>query len=245
MLLENLSYPEVAEYLQGNDTLLVPVGSVEQHSEYGILGTDFIAAEAVARQVGERLNLLVAPTISYGVSCHHMNFKGSATLSPLTFIHLITDICFSFAHHGFKRIFFINGHGGNRNAIGTAFQEVKMRGAAGQFTLLSWYDGLQETTLLQELFHGNDGSHATPSEISLTMLLRPEVFSGKKKTAGSLKKEDYYWPLTKEEMSTVFLDGRMHSAPWLADGKKGGLIMDLAVETLIEKIEKIRNIKLL
>ncbi len=245
MLLENLSYPEVGEYLRENDTLLVPVGSVEQHSEYGIIGTDFIAAEAVARNVGERLNLLVAPTINYGVSCHHMDFKGSATLSPLTFIHLITDISLSFAHHGFKRIFFINGHGGNRNAIATAFQELKMRGVAGQFSLLSWYDGLQETKLLEELFQGNDGSHATPSEISLTMLLRPEAFSGKKTATAPLSKRDYYWPLTKEEMRTVFPDGRMNSASWLADAKKGKLIMDLAVETLIEKIEKIRDVPLL
>ncbi|MEE4241435.1 MAG: creatininase family protein [Desulfopila sp.] len=244
MLLENLSYPEVVQYLRDKDTILVPVGSVEQHSEYGIIGTDFIAAEAVAREAGMQLGILVAPTIHYGVSCHHMGFAGSASVSPVTFVHLITDICLSFAHHGFMRIIFVNGHGGNRNAIATAFQEVKMRGAAGQFALLSWYEGLQETALIEELFQGDDGSHATPSEISLTMLLRPEVFAGKKTAPGSLQKKEYCWPLTREEMRSVFPDGRMGSASWLASADKGEQIMALAVRTLVEKIEKLRAVAL-
>ena len=53
MLLENLTYAQVEEYLQENDTILIPVGSVEQHSEYGIIGTDFIAAEGIARAAGK------------------------------------------------------------------------------------------------------------------------------------------------------------------------------------------------
>jgi creatinine amidohydrolase len=196
----------------------------------------------VAREVGKKLGLLVAPTINYGVSPHHMDFKGSATLSPSTFILVITDICLSFVRHGFSRIIFINGHGGNKSGIETAFQEVKMRGTTGLFSFFSWYDGLKETELVQELFAGLEGSHATPSEISLTMMLRPAVFAGKEFEEGRVEPQQYYWPLTAGEMRKVFPDGRMGAASWLATAEKGRLIMGLAVETLIEKIDKIRSI---
>lgn len=45
MLLENLSYVEVEAYLVEKDIILIPIGSVEQHSPYGLIGTDFITAE--------------------------------------------------------------------------------------------------------------------------------------------------------------------------------------------------------
>jgi creatinine amidohydrolase len=80
MLLENLSYPEVELYLKEKDIILVPVGSVEQHSPYGLIGTDFITAEHVARQAGEAMDILVAPTLCYGVSPHHMAFPGTVSL---------------------------------------------------------------------------------------------------------------------------------------------------------------------
>lgn len=242
MLLENLSYVEVEQYLKSKETLLIPVGSVEQHSPYGLIGTDFITAKGVAREVGRRMKLLVAPTINYGVSPHHMAFKGSATLSPTTFMNVIMDVVRSFIHHGFRRIFLINGHGGNKSAIETAMQEMKMSGTPGQFVLAAWYEGLKETDLVQELFQGQDGSHATPSEVSVTRLLRPDVFDTKITAAKDVETPDYYWPLTSDEMSKVFPDGRMCSAPWLASAEKGRLIMELAVETLMEKIDAAHQI---
>ncbi len=244
-LLENMSFPEVEDYLKEKDTVLVPVGSVEQHSEYGVIGTDFIAAEGVAREVGQKMGLMVAPTIHYGVSPHHMDFAGSVTLSPITFLHLIVDICCSFIRHGFSRIFFINGHGGNKNALASAFQQVKMDGGRGQLELFSWYDGLKETEIVRELFQDQDGSHATPSEISLTMLLRPAVFAERAFEDKQNETPDYYWPLTAEEMRGTFPDGRMGASSWLASVEKGRLVMTVAVETLIEKIEKRQSIPVL
>jgi creatinine amidohydrolase len=245
VLLENLSYIEVEQYLKSKETILIPVGSVEQHSPYGLIGTDFIAAEGVAREVGKRMELLVAPTINYGVSPHHMHFKGSATLSPTTFMNVVMDVALSFVHHGFRRIIFVNGHGGNKSAVETAVQEMKMSGTPGQFILAAWYEGLKETDLVQELFQGQDGSHATPSEVSVTRLLRPDVFDNKITEPRNVETPDYYWPLTSEEMRKVFPDGRMCSAPWLASVEKGRLIMDLAVETLMEKIDAAHRITIL
>ena len=86
MLLENLSTNEVEDYLNDKDIILIPIGAVEQHSQYGLIGTDFIVAENIAREIGKRMDILVAPTINYGISPHHMAFMGTATVTPNTFI---------------------------------------------------------------------------------------------------------------------------------------------------------------
>ncbi|MDQ7056486.1 MAG: creatininase family protein [Persephonella sp.] len=134
-----MSYVEVEAYLIEKDIVIVPVGSCEQHSPYGILGTDFITAEAIAREVGRRMDIVVAPTVNYGMSQHHMGFKGTVTLSPETMVMFIKDIINSFLEHGFKRIVFINGHGGNIEPVMTAFYQIKFEGKSGLLELISWF----------------------------------------------------------------------------------------------------------
>ncbi len=239
MLLENMSYKEVEIYLQEKDIVLVPIGSVEQHSPYGLIGTDFITAEAVAREVGKRLDLLVAPTLPYGMSQHHMGFKGSITLSPQTYISVIKDITKSFLEHGFKRIIYINGHGGNINPTKIAFDQLKYEGNRGIYQIISWFLLEDVLTVAKELFQDLEGHHATPSEVSITKFLRPEAFEGKPTQPKKVEKPQYYWPLNKDEFKKLFPDGRMESAPWLATEKYGKLILEEAVRATINEVRKI------
>ncbi len=236
MLLEECSYPEVEHYLQQHDTILIPVGAVEQHSPYGIIGTDFITAETITRKTGKQLSLMVAPTLSYGISPHHMNFAGSVTLHPETFIAICCDLLRSFTHHGFKRIFFINGHGGNKHALATALQVVKMENISGLFEIFSWYECTGVKRFNTRCFQKQEGRHATPSEISITMHERPHAFANKATNKKTVEQPDIYWPMTAKEMKTAFPDGRMESAPWLADAKIGGEIITAAVTDLCKKI---------
>ncbi len=239
MLLENMSYKEVEIYLQEKDTVLVPIGSVEQHSPYGLIGTDFITAEAVAREVGKRLDLLVAPTLPYGMSQHHMGFKGSITLSPQTYISVIKGITTSFLEHGFQRIIYINGHGGNINPTKVAFDQLKYEGNRGIYQIISWFLLEDVLTLAKELFQDLEGHHATPSEVSITKFLRPEAFEGKSTQPKKVEKPQYYWPLNKDEFKKLFPDGRMESAPWLATEKYGKLILEEAVRATINEVRNI------
>ena len=244
-LLENLSYPEVEEYLKKKDIILVPTGSVEQHSPYGLIGTDFIAAEAVARRVSEAMQILVAPTVKYGVSPHHMAFGGTVSLKPDTMIMLISDIIESLVAHGFRRIVFINGHGGNINSIKIAMERLKARMIEGCFEVISWYEMEEVRQLSTDLFTGQEGHHATPCEVSITRHLRPEAFETKPVQELQVKNPKYYWPLTCEEMKKVFPDGRMESAPWLATADHGRKILEEACRAIRKKIEEIILLKML
>ena len=244
-LLENLSYPEVEDYLKEKDIILVPTGSVEQHSPYGLIGTDFIAAEAVARRVSEAMQILVAPTVKYGVSPHHMAFGGTVSLKPDTMIMLISDIIESLVAHGFRRIVFINGHGGNISSIKIAMERLKARMIEGCFEVISWYEMEEVRQLSTDLFTGQEGHHATPGEVSITRYLRAEAFETKPVHELQVKNPKYYWPLTCEEMKKVFPDGRMESAPWLATADHGRKILEEACRAIRKKIEEIILLKML
>ena len=244
-ILENLSYPEVEEYLKKKDIILVPTGSVEQHSPYGLIGTDFITAEAVARRVAETMQILVAPTVKYGVSPHHMAFRGTVSLKPDTMIILISDIIESLVAHGFRRVVFINGHGGNISSIKIAMARLKTRMVEGCFEVISWYEMEEVRQLSTDLFTGQEGHHATPCEVSITRHLRPEAFETKPVHKLRVTNPKYYWPLTCEEMKKVFPDGRMESAPWLATADHGRKILEEACRAIRKKIEEIMLLKIL
>ncbi|WP_456400944.1 creatininase family protein [Persephonella sp.] len=245
MLLENMSYVEVEAYLVEKDIILIPIGSVEQHSPYGLIGTDFITAEAVAREVGKRLDILVAPTITYGMSQHHSGFKGTVTLSPLTLTSLVIDISNSLLNQGFKRLVFINGHGGNINPVKTAFDHIKYQNKQGILQIISWYLLPEIQEMEKDIFEELNGLHATPSEVSITKFLRPEAFKNKPKEKKKVEKIETYFPLSGEEFKKIYPDGRMESAPWLAKEKYGKLILEEAVRATANIIKDILKKKII
>ena len=103
-------------FLQEPDHLvIVPTGATEQHGPHlppvvdGFLATS--VAAAAARQAETRV--LVAPTMTMGVSKHHARFPGTVWLQPQTFRSMALDVASSLAEAGVKRVLFLNGHGGN------------------------------------------------------------------------------------------------------------------------------------
>ena len=114
--LHKMSWPEVAKAAETVELVLIPIGSTEQHGPNLGLGQDHVIANAYCERAAERLapRLLALPAIPWGISDHHMNFPGTMTLRPETFLDLLEDIIVSMRHHGFRRFLIVNGHGGNQ-----------------------------------------------------------------------------------------------------------------------------------
>ena len=118
------TWHEVENYLRTSRGIIIPIGSTEQHGPNGLIGTDHLDAEFVARGVGEEIGCLVTPTLTIGMSQHHLGFAGSITVRPSTLIALVGDVVISLKKHGFERFLFINGHGGNIATVTAAFDEI-------------------------------------------------------------------------------------------------------------------------
>jgi creatinine amidohydrolase len=86
-------------------------------SETGPLRHERLTWPEVAR-AADRVVLL--PAIPHGYDPHHMDFPGAISIGWDTFVRYCTDVGRSLAHHGFRRMLFLNGHGSNQNLVETA-----------------------------------------------------------------------------------------------------------------------------
>jgi creatinine amidohydrolase len=112
MRIEDCNWMQVEEYLQHDDRIVVPLGSIEQHA-YLSLGVDRILSQRVSEEAAEPLGVLVLPSLPYGLTPYFAAYPGSPTLRVETYGAVLTDLLDSFAGQGFRRFLFVNGHGGN------------------------------------------------------------------------------------------------------------------------------------
>lgn len=112
MRISEMTWMQVEAYLEEDDLCVVPLGSTEQHA-YLSLAVDSILSERVALDAAQPLGVPVFPALSYGVTPYFMGFPGTVTLERSTYERVLRDIVASLRGHGFRRIAFVNGHGGN------------------------------------------------------------------------------------------------------------------------------------
>lgn len=240
MQLHLSSWPEIAAYLLTSKAILIPIGSTEQHGPTGLLGTDAICAEFLARQAGDEGGFLVAPTFGVGQAQHHMAFPGTITLRPSTMIATMVDWANSLRRHGFERLYWLNGHGGNLATINAAFAEIHHAtsfDASGNTAPLrcmvrNWWELSGVADTIRELFPSGEGSHATPSEISLTRYAVP----GSAKSAEITPKYAPSGPIfDAEDFRRRYPDGRIGSDPTLANIEAGERLTSVAVRSLLRE----------
>ncbi|MBB4041750.1 creatinine amidohydrolase [Microvirga flocculans] len=107
-----MNWLQVEEYLKTDDRAVVPLGCTEQHA-YLSLSVDSILAERVALEAAAPTGVPVFPVQAYGITPYFMAYPGTVSLKADTYLRIITDILDSLKRTGFRRILFVNGHGGN------------------------------------------------------------------------------------------------------------------------------------
>jgi creatinine amidohydrolase len=116
-----LKASEIGALAQRNAIVIVPIGATEQHGPHLPSMVDWRCAQEVAHRAARLIEkttpVVVAPTIPYGMSEHHMSLSGTITLDYATLYAVIRCVVTSAVRHGFKRIFVLNGHGGNTTAL--------------------------------------------------------------------------------------------------------------------------------
>jgi creatinine amidohydrolase len=175
LLLAELGWPDVADYLRRDDRLILVVGSTEQHGRHMTFASDVWQPWEIACQVSERTGVLLAPPLNYGMSLHHLAFPGSLSLRPGTLTSVIVDLLESAYVHGFRHILLLNGHGGNTAAIQMAMAEVLHELNGLEILQGQWWQVPEVDAILDDAFPGESGSHADAGETSMVLAIRPDV----------------------------------------------------------------------
>jgi creatinine amidohydrolase len=243
MDLQRSTWPEVEDYLQRRSDIVVPVGSTEQHGPAGLIGTDALCPAFIARAVGDRDGVLVAPAVAYGNAHHHLGFAGTVSLRPTTLVALLTDLVESCTRQGFEHVFFLNGHGGNIAPVQTAIAEVQagvtLDGATPvRCALSNWWEGPRVSALLAQLFGDADGEHATCGEISLTWYEDP---SARRDVEGLGKAPSFSGIHDADDYRRRYPDGRIGSDPAHYSSEAGAEIHAAAIDDTVEALRALRE----
>ena len=176
--LDRLTWAEVKlEIENGKSTVIIPLGSTEQHGRHMPLGTDAVLGDEIGWVLADRLDAFLAPTVRFGCSDHHLSFPGTISLGDETFKRIVSDVVASLSRHGFRRIVLMPTHGGNFKPLAEAVAELK---PVENVKVIAFTDleGLVKAAFESSSASGvtpaQSGAHSGEWETSLMLALRPD-----------------------------------------------------------------------
>jgi len=228
----------------------VPVGSCEQHGPHLPIDTDAYDAFWLSLKAAEKAQCaIVVPPLNYGVSLHHMDFSGTVTLSPHTLEQVAYEVVYSLTKHGFKKVLFENGHGGNTPALEAAVQRIKADTNA--FVVIDTVSLIPD--FIEKFIETPYDAHAGEFETSTTLanrenfvvkerIKKPKIkLPDSKYTKIGLKETGpkVSWGFRTKEISETGVIGD----PTKASKEKGETAWKLAIERLADLLAELDKLK--
>lgn len=262
----DLAPPDLREYLDRDDTILIPLGSVEMHGDHMPLGTDIYNAIEVCRRAAEKADTLYAPPIWSGYSPQHLREPergmGTITMRSTTLTAIIHDTARSLIHHGFNRLIFVNGHTSNTKVTDPIMRNLRYE--TGALVAMFKPYGERYLGLIEDLMENppeeTPGWHASEQETSIMLAYSsanvkmdravsakahapnwlPDAF-GKDDGAWDAQfkgHEYFYFPMDHNEFAERGVIGN----PLRATADKGNEIFDRFSTYLAEAVAELRTV---
>lgn len=206
---------------QGDDLLVaVPVGSCEQHGQHLPLVTDTIVAEAlVDGLVTARADVVVAPSVAYGASGEHAGFPGTLSIGTEALTTVLVELARS--ADAFAGVVFVNGHGGNAEALGRAAATLEGEGRR----VLTWSPAVR-----------SGDAHAGRTETSLMLALAPARVALERSTAGNLRPIGELMPRLRQGGVKAVSPSGVLGDPAGATAEEGRRVLDELVGELVAAV---------
>ncbi len=179
MQLADLKWTEV-DALSRDTPVVFPVAALEQHGRHMPVFTDSMLTNELVRRTEAALGdrVLFAPLTWLGNSHHHMDFPGTLSAEPRVYLDLLNGLMDNFIAHGFKRLVFLNGHGGNdmpgKQSVFETRQKYRDRKDLLLLFATYWNLGAEPWTRDPSIKQRVMG-HACEWETSMVLRLRPEL----------------------------------------------------------------------
>ena len=243
--MEEMNWVDIKKAINdGFKTVIIGVGSTEQHGPHLPTQTDALIADVMVNLIVQKLkNALQAQTIRVGCSDHHLPFPGTISLKQSTLRVIIHDYIESFQRHGFENIVFVPSHGGNFKPLEIAVEEAKkLYPNLKIIAITDLMRFVKEQNKIAESLNITEeeaGAHAGEAETSEVLYLAENLVKREKFQSGYLGK------LGEEEIELVFKRGMpalteigVIGDPHKASKEHGKIYVEKMVEFLTEEIEK-------
>ena len=166
MYLGRMTTLEAKKAFEKDPVIVIPVGSTEVHGTQSALGTDYMVPSWIADKIADMDNVIIAPTMPYGVCPYHLSFAGTINIGYEGLYMVLHGIVDSLMSQGARRFLVLNGHGGNTPSIDKAALEVYHKG--GMMASIDWW------SVVAQLDSKFAGGHGDILETSVMMAIDPE-----------------------------------------------------------------------
>lgn len=248
MLLQDLTWPDVKALDFEKLVVILPTGSFEQHGPHLPFTTDTDIVTAIAHGIEQRMTdrVLLVPTLWPGLSTHHMHFPGTMDVPQMAYIQLVTELGKSIVNMGAKRVFILNGHGGNDTPLRAVLRELKTAVPQTRFVFASYWSLAAKTLRdVRESELGGMG-HACEMETSIMLHLCPERVKLDRAVRDGPPHTDVYRKADMQHARPVFFVNEFHEVtksgvmghPDLASAEKGKRFLDGIVAEVSAFVEQ-------
>ncbi|MEM1509667.1 MAG: creatininase family protein [Thermofilaceae archaeon] len=239
-----LTYQDLASINKDKTVVILPLGSLEVHGPHMPLGTDTLVAYRIAVEAARRSQpCVVLPPLFYVYVPENRNFPGTISMSGLTVIKMLEEICDEVYRNGFKRILIFNGHGGNSKLLSLFVREMQEKGKP--YLLYAWVDpwsGLHE--LIEKVRETGQIGHACEIETSFGLYLFPELCKLERVSRPAnlgLGREQLIEHLETMVDWVVYAVEGYVGDPRAASKQKGEMLFNELLKMVTEVINKVRN----
>jgi creatinine amidohydrolase len=255
---DEMTWQEMRQAVTRQPVVLLPFGAIEDHGPHLPLNTDNVIVEAICLESARRApgEMLVMPSMSYGLDQHHMDFPGTISVDMQTLLAHVAEVAISVAHHGFTHVLIINGHGSNAAIADLAARKVVLDTGiiCGSMSPNAAVDPtLAEPTLSQMRRSGPGGiAHAGEYETAMMLHLRPDLVQMDRavREIGQLKLEYFNWDhaepsvLSWQDWWSRMSESGVCGDPTVATAEFGQALFETTVGNLIDFVREFRTIPL-
>lgn len=233
--LSEINWQKAHELIQQNIIIVLPAGAgSKEHGSHLPCGTDLLVVEELATRVAQKFPVLLLPALAYGYYPAFVDWPGSVSLNPNTFMDCVKDIFRSFAQFGAKKFLIIDGgvstHPPLRIVSSELYNELGVR--VGVTNILGLGEEVKTNISEQEF-----GGHGDELETSCLLAIRPDLVEMEKAVFD--KNFHLAGTSSKEGIIKVHLGGKMvsksgiHGNATLATAEKGEQLLQAMTQDII------------
>ncbi|MBI4280204.1 MAG: creatininase family protein [Armatimonadetes bacterium] len=256
-LYEHLTWEEINDAVRANRCALIPAATIEDHGPHLPVDADIVIVSAICERAAQLApeEIVLLPCVRVGYSPHHIDFPGTLTIRWTTFVEYVLDITRSLAHHGFRKIFIVNGHGSNRPVLEMAARLTMVERPDVHCAFISWWDLHDVREAFNNIRESRVTSHACEAETSVYLAVdETRVKMDRAAPDMTYQMSSHFWgdllgrkpnpsfknPVWMTEYWSMDTQNGVKGDPSVATAEKGRRIIEAGARELAEIVRELR-----